>query len=393
VNLVVLAKSTPAHMFGGVETHLDLLARAAARLGHDVLVLSTAHPRGIAEERLGGARVLYLKDTPPALHSPAWWRASAAAVARRLDEGLVDLVVSLALSGYGLACSATRVRHFNVAYSDALSHVLSEWHDGAGLRGVATYPRRALGALRLGWRERWMWRRVDGVVATDDRLYGKLRRLGYSVRLSYTGVELDRLAPNDEVRQAVRARHGIPPSARVILMVGTVNRQKGTWLAADLFGELAALRPGLHLLVVGDGPDLPAVRRRLADVSAAGRAHFVGAVPLDRVSDYYLAGDLFFFPTLRVEGLPFVVIDALAAGLPTVAANRGGVASAVEHEVTGLLAPPGDRAALRAALVRLLDDVPLATSLGKRGRDRALERFEVTATTRQLLDELSPAAR
>jgi glycosyltransferase involved in cell wall biosynthesis len=391
MRLIVLVKSTPAHMFGGVETHADLLARSAARLGHDVLVVTTAHPRGITEDRMGGARVVHLAGAPPGVHTRAWWTLSAAAVARRLAEGAVDLVLSLGLSGYGLATANPGVRHYNVAYGDALSHVISEWHEGAGLRGVVGYPRRALGVLRSSWLERRMWRRVDGIVATDDRLHERLRRLGYRPLLAYTGVELEPYRPDPALRQAVRAELGIPPAARVILMTGTVNRQKGMWLAAEIFPALAERRPELHLLVVGDGPGLPDLRRRLA--TQAGRAHVTGAVPLERVPGYYAASDVFFFPTLRVEGLPFAVIDALAAGLPIVAADRGGVSSAVEHEVTGLLAPPGDRAALRDALARVLDDPALAAALGARARARARERFEVDATTSRLLAELGSEAR
>jgi phosphatidyl-myo-inositol dimannoside synthase len=390
MKLVLLAKSLPVHFFGGVETHAELLARSAARLGHDVLVVSTAHPRGVREQPLGDARVIHLEGTPAGAHSRAWWRGSAAAVAA---QGGVDLVLSVGLSGYGLAAADLGVRHHTVAYGDALAHVISEWHEGRGLRGVLGYPRRALGVLHTAWRERRMWRRVDGILATDERLHARLRRLGYRTRLFYTGIELGEFVPDVARRQTARAELGLPAAARVIVVVGTVNRQKGVWLAAEIFAELAAQHPDLHLLVVGDGPDLPRLRRRLAGSSVAARAHLAGALPPARVPACYAASDLFVLPTLRVEGLPFTVIEALAAGLPIVAADRGGVASAVEHEVTGLLAPPGDRAALRRAIARLLEEPALAASLGKRARDRALERFDIDVTTARLLADLTRAPR
>jgi len=390
MNLVVLTKSTPAHMFGGVETHAELLARAAARLGHDVCVVTTAHPSGIAKETWGEASVLYLDDVPAGVHSRVWWARSAAAVARRHAQVPIDLVLSLGLSGYGLAVANLPVRHYGVAYGDSMAHVISEWHDRAG---VARYPRRALGALYVGWLERRMWRRANGVVATDKRLLGKLRRLGHRATLSYTGIDVADFVANPELRRATRAELGIPPEARVVLMLGTVNRQKGMWLAAEIFPALARHRPGVHLLIVGDGPDLSTIRHQLAASAAAGIAHFTGTVPLARIPAYYAASDVFFFPTLRVEGLPFAVIYALAAGLPTVAADRGGIASAIEHEITGLLAPAGDRAALRDALARILDDARLAVSLGKRARDRAVEQFDVDVTTARLLEDLAPGRR
>jgi glycosyltransferase involved in cell wall biosynthesis len=387
MKLILLAKSLPVHLFGGIETHAGILARSAARLGHDTLVITTAHPRGVREDRLGAARVVYLDDAPSAVHSRAWWTRSAATVAA---EGAVDLVLSLGLSGYGLAAANLDVRHYTVAYGDALAHVVSEWHDGAGIRGFVGYPRRALGVLYVSRLERRMWRRVDAILATDDRLHARLRRLGYRTTLFYTGIETADFVPDAALRRATRAELGIPAAARVILTVGTVNRQKGMWLAADVFSELAARDPGLHLLIVGDGPELPALRRRFG---GAGNVHLPGALPAARIPACYAASDVFFFPTLRVEGLPFTVIEALAAGLPIVAADRGGIASAVEHEVTGLLAPAGDRAALRRALARVLEDATLAASLGKRARDRALERFDVDVTTARLLAGLTPEQR
>ena len=390
MKLVLLAKSTPAHRFGGVETHAELLARSAARLGHDVLLVTTAHPRGITHAELGGARVVYLNDVASAAQARAWWARSAAAVERKLRDDGVDLVISLGMSGYGLAETSLGVRHHSVAYGDGLSHVISEWHDSAGVRGVARFPRRALATLYYGWLERRMWRRVDGVLATDERLYERLRRLGYRTRLFYTGIEVADFAPNAALRQSTRAQLGIPAGARVILVVGTVNRQKGMWLVADVVSALAADRPALHLLVVGDGPDRAALSRGLEASMGRGRAHFTGALPHARIPACGAASDVFFFPTLRVEGVPFAVLEAMSAGLPIVAANRGGIATAIEHEVTGLLAPPGDRPALRQALARVLDDPALAASLGRRARARALDRFDLDATTARLLADLGP---
>ncbi len=387
MRIVILARSTTAHRFGGIETHAASLARGAARLGHEIIVLSTSHPSGLVEEQRDGAWYRYLPGTPPAVYTHAWRVESVRAVANLVRAADVDLVLSLGLSGCGLADARLGVPHHVIAYGEVLAHVVSEWHEAHGFRGLSAYPKHALATLYYAWLERRLWSRVDSVVATDERLRRRLCRLGYRARLAYTGIALEAFAPDGETRAAMRRRLAIAENARVMLMVSTVNRQKGVWLGARVFASLAARDPRLHLVLVGDGSDLPAIRRQLADPLRRGRAHLAGAVTCAGVPPYYAAADVFVAPTLRMEGLPLTVIEAAAAGLPIVASARGGMTSAIEHGVTGLLVKPGDARALETAILRLVDDPALAASLGCRARQLALERFdEVTATERMLGD-------
>ena len=84
------------------------------------------------------------------------------------------------------------------------------------------------------------------------------------------------------------------------------------------------------------------------------------------------------------EGLPNVVLEAMAEGVPVVASRHAGIPEAVAHEETGLLVPPGDPEALAAALRRLIHDPDLRRSLGKRAREVAAERFGAVAQSRRL---------
>jgi glycosyltransferase involved in cell wall biosynthesis len=85
------------------------------------------------------------------------------------------------------------------------------------------------------------------------------------------------------------------------------------------------------------------------------------------------------------EGFPNTLVEAMAAGRPTVASDVGGVPDAVRHEETGLLVPPGDDAALAGALARVLADPAWAARLGERGRVLAWEQFRAAAVTERLM--------
>jgi glycosyltransferase involved in cell wall biosynthesis len=175
---------------------------------------------------------------------------------------------------------------------------------------------------------------------------------------------------------AVESRSGPP---RLV----TVGRLQAPKDPITLLGALSELGRPVEAVIAGNGPDRPAVeseRRRLgleSSVRLAGELNDVG--------ELLAAADLFVLST-RSEGLPLSILEAMAAGLPVVASNVGGVPELVVDGETGLLVPPGDPHALAAAIGRLLDDETLRRQLGAAGRIRASEHFDLAATRGAHLD-------
>jgi glycosyltransferase involved in cell wall biosynthesis len=128
-------------------------------------------------------------------------------------------------------------------------------------------------------------------------------------------------------------------------------------------------------VVLAGGGDL-LERVREAARPWPGRVHLPGAVLRDTLPDLYRAADLFVLPAVHdgkgnVDGLPNVILEAMASGLPVVASGISGIPLAVTDGGTGLLVPEGDAAALLAALRRLVAEPGLARTMGERGRARA----------------------
>lgn len=170
---------------------------------------------------------------------------------------------------------------------------------------------------------------------------------------------------------------GEPADPPEVLFVGRLAAEKG-------IAELARATEGIPRMVVGDGP----LRRLVPDA--------VGFVPPVELGHYYERAAVVVCPSRR-EGYGVVAREAMAHGRPVVASAVGGLMDAVEHERTGLLVPPGDPAALRAAIERLLTDATLRARLGAAARERAGERFSWTAATAATIDAyeaaLSPGQR
>lgn len=165
----------------------------------------------------------------------------------------------------------------------------------------------------------------------------------------------------------LRASLGIAPSDQVVVSVGRLSREKGH---GDLIKAAAALhasdpRSNVRLVIVGDGPDLDALRRLAVREGVADRVLFAGHA--SDVRPYYALADLFVLPSLS-EGSPNVLLEAMAAGLPIVATAVGGVPEIATDERQVLLVPPSLPDRLAAAMMRLLHNSLLARQLGAQAR-------------------------
>jgi glycosyltransferase involved in cell wall biosynthesis len=130
--------------------------------------------------------------------------------------------------------------------------------------------------------------------------------------------------------------------------------------------------------LVGDGEGLEGCRRRAAALGLGDRVTFPG--PVDR-PDEVLARAQIFVLTTNWEGLPVTILEAMRAGLPTVASDVGGVAEAVDHGGTGFLVPRSDVGAVRDNLAKLIDDPELRVRLGTQAR----KRYESDFTEQRML--------
>lgn len=143
-----------------------------------------------------------------------------------------------------------------------------------------------------------------------------------------------------------------------ILFVGRLGPIKDVPTLLAAFSGFTQMVPGARLYVVGNGPDATKLKRLAADLGLHDKVHFMGSVSPPEVYGYYQGCDILVLPSLR-ESFGLVLLEAMAAGLPVVAASgQGGVADQIEDGVTGFLFPAGDSRALAAVLRRIwVDDI------------------------------------
>jgi len=186
------------------------------------------------------------------------------------------------------------------------------------------------------------------------------------------GVDTALFTPDRERRQLWRQRLGLPDSAVMALSVGRMVTKKGYQFLLPLLPRLFDAHPDFHLVLAGGGDRLEEFRQQCAGLE--GRVHFPGVVFRDTLPDLYRAADLFVLPAVHdprgnVDGLPNVILEAMATGLPVIASGISGIPLAIQDGVQGLLVPEQAEAPLAAGW-RMPD------AGGGWGRQRAVGRWK-----------------
>ena len=180
-----------------------------------------------------------------------------------------------------------------------------------------------------------------------------------------------------------------PGSSAEILCVAAMSRRKGHVVLLDALPRVLERVPAARLTLAGDGPEREFLKTRARDLDVADAVRFLGAVEHDRMPALYEAADVFCLPSFA-EGIPIVLMEAMAMEIPVVATRIMGVPELVEHERSGLLVSPARADALADALVRLLTDPPLRREMGRAGRRRVEAHHDRAASAESLRGILSP---
>ena len=208
-----------------------------------------------------------------------------------------------------------------------------------------------------------IWRNARAVVGNSAGLCDLARSFmpGLSVPEIPNGVDTSRFSP------LVRESNG----QCELLFVGRLAPQKGVNI---LLHALSRLPAGWRLRIAGDGPERGRLAALAASLGIVDRVVFLGWTQRDELPALYRSADVFVFPSYD-EGMPNVVLEALASGLPIVATRIAGNNQLVVDGVNGMLIPPGDPIAFAKALEPVLNDARLRQEMGARSRAIAVEKF------------------
>lgn len=174
-----------------------------------------------------------------------------------------------------------------------------------------------------------------------------------------------------------------PPGAMHVLNVSRLAPSKGNAVLLHALAELVRRDVRVTAMVIGDGPDRQRLERLATRLELGDRVRFTGAVGQHEIRDHYERADAFCLPSFA-EGVPVVLMEAMAMELPVVATRVMGVSELVDDGVSGLLVAPGRVDALADALELLANAPERRRAMGRMGREKVIAEFDVDRSARQL---------
>jgi glycosyltransferase involved in cell wall biosynthesis len=232
--------------------------------------------------------------------------------------------------------------------------------------------------------------KADVIIAPSQYFKGIIGGWG----IPYDGIEViyNAIDPSRYVLACTKeeARRQLGLEGKIILTVARLTPWKGIDRIIEVLPEVRRQIDRANLVVVGDGPELGNLQGLAGELGVKGDVSFVGRVPHEEVPYYLRAADVFVLYS-GYEGLPHIVLEAMATGAPVILSNKGGNREVVEDGVNGLLVPIGNQEKLKEAILRLLRDRELAGEFVERSKEKVAHSFAWNVMVDRTLDVFQTA--
>ena len=384
-HLVVVMVTTSYPRFPGdsVGTFMEPIALSVAARGHDVHVVAPWHPLIQRPKIDRGVHFHFYKYAP--VRSLNVFGYAAAMHADVSLRGAAYVAAPLALAaGWWTARAVAR------RYNASVMH--GHWVVPGGVTAAMAAPslplvislhgsdvyvaERLLPARRAA---KAAFRRAGFVTACSADLASRAIRIGADPERTMIvpyGVDTGRFRPDADARRELRAQLSVPAAMLLVAAAGRLVSKKGFEYLIDA----VAAMPNAVLAIAGEGSLRDSLHRRAVTADVNERVRFLGDRTQDQVGTLFAAADIIVTPSVRddagnVDGLPNVVLEALASGTPLVTTEAGGIGAVVDDGVTAIVVPERDPGRIADALRRLDEDRTLRERIGAAARALVESRF------------------
>ena len=378
--VVMVTTSYPRFPGDIVGTFVEPIAHGVAALGHEVHIVAPWHPLVRRPKREDGVTFHFFRYAP-LLRLNVFGYADALRADVALRPAAV-VVAPLAITA-GVATVRRVVREIRATV------VHGHWAVPGGVMATIGAPRLpcviSLHGSDLFVAERYAvprmaaraaLRRAAWITACSHDLQRRAVALGAPderIEVVPYGVDVTRFRPDAAAAATTRDTLGVNAGDPLIVAVGRLVRKKGFEYAIDAVAAVAGRWPRLQIVIAGDGDLAGDLRRRAVDRGVGDRVRFLGTVSQNRVPGLLAAADLVVVPSVRddrgnVDGLPNVVLEALATGAAVVSTPAGGITSVARDGQTAAIVPERDVNALAARIDELLRHPERRKALGESAR-------------------------
>jgi len=372
---------------GGMEIHGKLLSEGLVKRGHDVSIITTRHNDTKEFEKIAGIKIYYLKNTVFGSRRKNWKTESVSKFIELHREQPFDVVWSQSFAAYGLARFNTNNLDIPVVpiLQGCIGQEINTFRKNTlfNCKKPQAILKSFLGLLFSYYAvQKPLLSISDRVVTASRELVDDLRRW-YGADIAnksvpvFNGIDTGHFRPNKEGRRSIRDKYGIEDHEILLLSLGTISKEKGHHVAVKALSRLKQKTPEVKLMIVGTGEYQTKLEKKILDLGLHNQVILTGFVDNRETAMFYNAADVYLMPTLRVEGLPFVLLEAMSCGKPVVASRIGGNTSAVADGDNGLLVEPGNVEQMAEKAQMIIQDSKLANRLSSSARKTILKGFGV----------------
>ncbi len=323
---VFFTRTLPYHGVGGMEVLIWDLMTEIVRSGHGMVTVVTTYipekPEKFEDE---GVSVVAIQGVTPRRYTPKWWRLSADYFDESLRESAF-CVISVAMGAAGILFQRSRFLDVPVicqSHGTVLSETVSKLRTKNPIQIL-----KCLRQIKYFIREYRLFKHADKIVAAGGIVNSTLKKFPYNKYISPSkfmlienGINTEEFCSSLENRKELREKYNIDQNVPLVVSVARLIKQKGVEQAIYAFKELLSINNSACLLIVGDGKEKKRLETLVKELGIRDKVTFVGAVQYSDLPKYYQMSDVILFPTLRMEGAPLNILEALSVGIPVVASN------------------------------------------------------------------------
>jgi len=375
------------HQTGGMQQHAEILCEFLAKQGYEVHVITGRHPSYIRNVSRNGFHIHFLKKAIPERYSLDWCFECVKEFLRLHRKISFDLICSESFAAFPLMTIPSlrfpRVPLVTIIHGTAFTDIKMFLRQGFGLKTIFNI----IYYLVLWVPFYFTLIRSNLVICTSIQMKNQVLKeypllTRDKIIFKPNGVDGKRFKP-------MRTRDGIKKkkSQIIILSVGRITKQKGFHLVIKALPRLLQQYNNIKFVLIGSGTYLQELIDLSEKLGVKDHVEFLGHVDHgSRVMlNYYNIADVFICPSIGTEGLPYVILEAMAFGLPIIASNVGGIRTALSNLKNSIIIPQNNVDSLIDAIIKLLSNRDLATRLGSKAHSDFIKKFDINKINNSIL--------
>jgi len=367
-----------------MEVYGDIICQGLLDKGHKITIITARNSYRNQENSVKNKKIFYLFGVNPYKYTKKWWDKSAKKFVEIAKKENFDLIWSQSAGAlswirflrtkYNIPCVAT-------IHGTPFGEIKTKFKN---ISSPLSFFRLSLSFLKniyykLTWEK--YYRFLSAAIVVSENIIKPFHKF-YSLdkdKIYYipNGVDMNLYSPiiNSEDSKQLRKKHLIYAEERVLLAAGRLEREKGIQSIIKALPRIIASVPKIKLLIIGTGSYEQELKTLAKKMGILNHVIFCGFINRENLPFYYNISDVFLMPTQRHEGFPFVIAEAMACGRTIVASRIGGIPSAIDDGLNGILIPPGNINILAEKIILLLRNKELSIKLANNARKKALRLF------------------